>query len=157
MQDPTTTTTWTPHSPPNWKLRARVWICVLFLLLSGADYLLLRFTFTENDRDNPMLSMTGMAPLLSALAVLGALGSKLLLVCLWRRLSWARYALGTLLALSIAGFAMALIFIASSNLPRSPGLLKKPLVAMALQSMALVPLARSRSIRRQMHPMTGRD
>ena len=154
MQDPIPTTTWTPHVPPNWKLRARLWIGVLFLLLSGADYLLLRFTY---DRDNPMLSMTGMAPLLSALAVLGALGSKLLLICLWRRLSWARYALGVLLAASIVGFSMTLFVIVGGNLPRSKGLLKKPILAMALQALALVPLARSRSIRRQMHPMTGRD
>ena len=154
MPDPTTTTTWTPHSPPNWKLRARLWICVLFLLLSAADYLLLRFTY---DRDNPMLSMTGLAPLISALAVLGALGSKLLLICLWRRLAWARYALGMLLAVSIVGFSMTLFFITGTNLPRSQGLLKKPVVAMILQAVALVPLARSRSIRRQMHPMTGRD
>ena len=154
MPDPTMTTIWTPHVPPNWKLRARLWIGLLFLLLSGADYLLLQFM---NDRDNPLVSMTGIAPLLAALAVLGALGSKLLLVCLWRRLSWARYALGTLLLLSITGFAMTLIFIASTNLPRSQGMLKKPVVALLLEAVALVPLARSRSIRRQMHPMTGRD
>ena len=154
MQDPIPTTTWTPHVPPNWKLRARIWICVLFLLLLGADYLLLRFTY---DPGNPMVSMTGMAPLLNALAVLAALGSKLLLICLWRRLPWARYALGTLLSLSIAGFSMMLIVIVGTNLPRPQGLLKKPIVAMALQALALVPLARSRSIRRQMHPMTGRD
>ena len=154
MTEPTTTTTWSSHVPPNWKLRARLWICVLFLLLSGADYLLLRFIY---DPDNPMQSMTGMAPLVSALAVLAALGSKVLLVCLWCRLSWARYALGTLLALSIAGFSMTMIVIVGSNFPRPAGLVKKPVVAIALQALALVPLARSRSIRRQMHPMTGRD
>ena len=154
MQDPTPTTTWTPHVPPNWKLRARLWICFLFLLCSGADYLLLRFTI---DPGNPMQSMTGTAPLIAALAVLSALGSKVLLICLWRRVSWARYALGVLLVMSIAGFAMTMFVIVGTNLPRPAGLLKKPLVAMALQTVALVPLARSRSIRKQMHPMTGRD
>ena len=154
MQDPTPTTTWTPHVPPNWNLRARIWICVLLLLLLGADYQMLRFIY---DPGNPMISMTAMAPLLNALAVLAALGSKVLLICLWRRLTWARYALGTLLAVSIAGFSMMLIVIVGTNLPRPQGLLKKPIIAMALQALVLVPLARSRSIRRQMHPMTGRD
>ena len=154
MPDPTPTTNWTPQVPPNWKLRARIWICVLFLLLSGADYLLMRFIY---DPGNPMVSMTGMAPLLNALAVLAALGSKVLLIGIWRRLPWARYALATLLALSIAGFSLMLIVILGTNLPRPKGLVKKPVLALGLQALALVPLARSRSIRRQMHPMTGRD
>ena len=154
MTDPTTTTTWSPHVPPNWKVRARLWICAIFLLLSGADYLLLRFCY---DPGNPLLAMTGTAPLLTALAVLSALGSKVLLICLWRRLGWARYALGALLALSIAGFSLAMFFIFGGNLPRPSGMMKKPVLAMALQAMALVPLSYSRSIRRQMNPMTGRD
>ena len=154
MPDPTVSTTWTPHVPPNWKLRARLWILVIFFLISGADYLLLRFIY---DRGNPLVSMTAIAPLLNALAVLSALGSKLLLICLWRRLPWARYALGTLLSVSIGGFFMMLIVIVGTNLPRPAGLVKKPILAIALQALALVPLAKSRSIRKQMHPMTGRD
>ncbi len=147
MNDPNPTTTWTPLVPPNWKLRARLWIGVLFLLLAGADYLLLRFSY---DPFNPI-------PLLTGLAILSALGTKMMLIGMWRRLPWARYALATLLVLSIAGFSMVLFYIAGGNMPRSQGLLKKPVLGIALQALALVPLARSRSIRRQMHPMTGRD
>lgn len=147
MDNPNPTTTWTPLVPPNWKLRARLWIGVLFLLLAGADYMLLRFSY---DPFNPI-------PLLTGLAILSALGSKVMLIGMWRRLPWARYALATLLVLSIAGFSMVLFYIAGGNLPRPQGLLKKPVLGIALQALALVPLARSRSIRRQMHPMTGRD
>ena len=148
MENPDlTATTWTPHVPPNWKLRARIWISVLFLVTAGADYLLLVFSFNPF---NP-------APLLIGLAILSALGSKLLLICMWRRLSWSRYALATLLLFSIAGFMVVLFFVAGGNLPRPQGLLKKPIAGIALQALALVPLARSRSIRKQLHPMTGRD
>ena len=145
MDNPTTT--WQPHVPPNWKLRARLWIGVLFLLLVGADYMLLRFSY---DPFNPM-------PLLTGLAILSALGSKVMLIAMWLRKPWARYGLGTLLVLSIAGFSVVLFFILGGNLPRPQGLLKKAAVGMALQAVALVPLARSRSIRKQLHPMTGRD
>ena len=147
MNDPIPTTTWQPHVPPNWKLRARLWIGALLVLLASADYLLLRFSY---DPFNPL-------PLLSGLAVLGALGSKVLLVAMWLRKPWARYALGTLLVLSITGFSIVLFYITGGNLPRPQGLLKKPVVGIALQALALVPLARSRSIRKQLHPMTGRD
>ena len=154
MSDPTLTTTWQPHVPPKWKLRARLWICAMFLLLAGADFLLWKFT---SDPGNPVVSMTAMGPLLNALAVLAALGSTMLLICLWCRLVWSRYALGTLLSLSIAGFSMTMIFIVGNSMPRPAGLLKKPIVAVALQVLALVPLAKSRSIRKQLHPMTGRN
>lgn len=154
MTDPTPTTTWSPQVPPNWKVRARLWICAIFLLLSGADYLLVRFCY---DPSNPLVAMTGTAPLLTALAVLSALGSKVLLICLWRRLGWARYTLGALLALSIAGFSLAMFFIIGGHLPRPAGMMKKPVLAMAMQALALVPLSYSRSIRRQMNPLTGRD
>ena len=147
MENPNVTTTWTPHVPPNWKLRARLWICVLFLVLGAADYLLLVFCYNPFNPE----------PRLTALAILSALGSKLLLIGLWRRLSWARYALVTLLALSITGFSIAMFFIVGGSLPRPAGMLKKPLAGMALQALALVPLARSRSIRKQLHPMTGRN
>lgn len=137
------------HAHPNWKLRARLWICVLFLLLCAADYLLLTFS------NNPFISYR--QPMLFGLAVLGALFTKFLLVGMWRRVSWARYALGTVLAISLMGFAIAMFAIAGGNVERPAGLLKKPLAGMALQMLVLLPLARSRSIRRQMHPMTGRD
>ena len=136
-------------NPPNWKLRARIWICVIFVVLCGADYLLLTFSH------NPFIS--DRQPLLMGLAVLGALFSKVLLIGVWRRMAWARYVLVTLLGVSILGFALAMFAIASGNVARPAGLLKKPLVGMALQALALLPLGYSRSIRRQLHPMTGRD
>jgi len=133
--------------PPNWKVRARIWICVLFLLLSAADYVLLRFTY---DPFNPI-------PLLSGLAVLSALCTKVMLIGIWRRMSWARYALATLLVVSILAFSIALVVMIGGGVPRPKGLTKKPLAGIGLQVLALIPLAKSRSIRRQMHPMTGRD
>ena len=147
MENENPTAIWHPHVPPNWKLRARLWIGVLFLLLAGSDYMLLCFSY---DRDNPL-------PQISGVVILGALGSKLLLICMWRRLSWARYALATLLSLSIAALALGMILIIGDYMAHSEGSLKKLLVGIALQALALVPLARSRSIRKQMHPMTGRD
>lgn len=136
-------------TPPNWKLRARIWICIIFLLLCGSDYLLLKFSY------DPFISYR--LPMLTGLAVLQAIFTKVLLIGMWRRLSWTRYVLGTLLGVSIMGFAIAMFVIVGGNAERSAGLLKKPLAGMALQALALVPLARSRSIRRQLHPMTSQD
>ena len=135
---------------PNWKLRARIWIGVIFLVLCGADYLLL------NSSRNRFIS--DRLPLLTGLAVLGAVFTKVLLIGMWRRMAWARYALGTVLFISLMGFAVGMFFIVGEGtVVREPGVLKKLMAGMALQALALVPLARSRSIRRQMHQMTGRD
>lgn len=136
-----------PHVPPNWKLRARLWVCVIFLLLCAADYALLRFSY---DPFNPV-------PLITGLAILNALGTKLMLIGIWRRMAWARYALGTMLLLSISGFSIILFVMIGGDVPRPKGLTRKPMAGIALQALALIPLAKSRSIRRQMHPMTGRD
>ena len=139
-----------PPAQPNWKLRARIWIGVIFLLLCGADYLLL------NSSRNPFIS--DRLPMLTGLGVLGAIFTKVLLIGMWRRMAWARYALGTVLFLSIMGFGMGLFFIlGEGSVVRERGVVKKLMAGMALQALALVPLARSRSIRRQMHQMTGRD
>ena len=136
-----------PPVPPNWKLRARLWVCAIFLLLCGADYLFLRFTY---DPFNPV-------PLLSGLTILSALGTKMMLIGIWRRMAWARYALGTMLVVSIMAFSIVLFVMIGGDVPRPKGLTKKPMAGIGLQVLALIPLARSRSIRRQMHPMTGRD
>ncbi len=135
------------YAPPNWKLRARIWIIVVFLTLCAADYLLLTFTYNEF---NPI-------PLMSGVAIMSALCSKALLIGMWRRLAWARYTLIGLLFASLMAFAILMFKMVGSKAPRPSGLLKKPIAAMALQMMALVPLGKSRSIRRQMHPMTGRN
>lgn len=136
-----------PIAHPNWKLRARIWIGVLFLLLVGADYLLVMFSRNEF---NP-------APPLLGVAVMSALGTKLLLVGMWRRLSWTRYTLGVILVVSIIAFSGAMFFIIGGGMTRPPGMVRLALGGMGLQVLALIPLAKSRSIRRQMHPLTSGD
>ena len=134
-----------PAASPNWKLRARIWILILLLLTGGADYLLLKFSYAEF---NPF-------PPLAGVAILSALCSKLLLIGMWRRISWTRYALGAMIVISIMAFSVAMFFIIGGNVPRPPGLTRPALAGMALQGLALLPLAKSRSIRRQMHPLTS--
>jgi hypothetical protein len=135
------------YLPPNWKVRARIWIAIIFVVLCVSDYCLLRFTY---DPFNPV-------PLLSGVAILTALFSKALLIGMWRRRAWSRTALITLLSLCLLLFSMGMFVTFGSKIPRSQGMWKKPAAGMALQAFALVPLGCSRSIRRQMHPMTGRD
>lgn len=132
---------------PKWKIRARIWIAVVFVTLCAADYLLLTFTYNPF---NPI-------PMMSAVAIMSALCTKALLIGMWRRLAWARYTLIGMLFASLMAFSIVMFIMVGSKAPRPSGLLKKPIAAMALQIMALVPLGKSRSIRRQMHPMTGRD
>ncbi len=144
-----------PPTSPNWKLRARIWVLVLFIVTAGADYLYISaakdlpeaFSFNEF---NPL-------PILGGVVVMSALCSKLLLIGMWRRMSWTRYTLGTVLVISIIANSVMLFFIVGGKLPRQPGMVKKQLAGIALQVLALVPLAKSRSIRRQMHPMTNSE
>ena len=133
-------------APPNWKLRSRIWICLLFLLTSGAEYLLLNFSRFEF---NPF-------PPLMGVAILTAMCSKLLLIGMWRRISWTRYALGAILLLSIVAFSGAMFYIIGGNVPRTDGMAKPALAGIALQVLALIPLGWSESIRRQLHPLTNR-
>lgn len=135
------------YASPKWKIRARIWIVVVFVMLCAADYLLLTFTY---DPFNPL-------PMLSGVAILSALCTKVLLIGMWRRLAWARYTLITALFASLMAFAIVMFIMVGGKAPRPAGLLKKPIAAMALQALALIPLGTSRSIRRQLHPMTGRD
>ncbi len=130
---------------PNWKLRARIWIFILFLLTGGADYLLLKFSYFDF---NPF-------PPLAGVVILTGLCSKLLLIGMWRRISWTRYALGAILVVSIVAFSGTMFYVIGGNLDRSAGMTKPALQGMALQVLALIPLAKSRSIRRQMHPLTN--
>lgn len=131
---------------PNWKLRSRIWICILFLLTSGAEYVLLKFSYFEF---NPF-------PPLAGVVILTALCSKLLLIGMWRRVTWTRYALGTILVLSIMAFSVAMFYIIGGKVPRPAGMTKWALAGIAAQVLALIPLAWSRSIRRQLHPLTSR-
>jgi hypothetical protein len=135
------------YLPPNWKVRARIWIAIIFVVLCVADYCLWRFAI---DDFNPI-------PMLRGLVILGALCSKALLIGMWRRQAWSRYGLISLLFISLLAFTMAMFATFGTKIPRTQGMWKKPALGMALQACALVPLGYSRSIRRQMHPMTGRD
>lgn len=131
---------------PNWKLRSRIWLCVIFLLTSGAEYLLLKFSYFEF---NPF-------PPLAGVAILTALCSKLLLIGMWRRITWTRSALGTVLVLSIMAFSGAMFYVIGGNVPRPAGMTKPALAGIGLQVLALIPLGCSQAIRRQMHPLTSR-
>jgi hypothetical protein len=119
---------------------------MLFLLTSGAEYLLLKFSRFEF---NPF-------PPLMGVVILTAMCSKLLLIGMWRRISWTRYALGAILLVSIMAFSGAMFYIIGGNVPRPNGMTKPALAGMALQALALIPLAWSEAIRRQMHPLTSR-
>ncbi|MCE9611594.1 MAG: hypothetical protein K8R23_15460 [Chthoniobacter sp.] len=135
----------TPIAPPNWKLRARIWIFIMFLLLGGADYLLVKFSLNEF---NP-------APPLLGVAVMSGLCTKLLLVGMWRRMSWTRYTLGVILVVSITAFSAAMFFVIGGKMTRPDGMVRPGLAGIGLQALVLIPLAKSRSIRRQMHPLTS--
>ena len=133
-----------PISTPNWKLRLRLWVGVLFLILGGADFFLIRFSF---EKFNP-------APMLIGLTVLTGLGTKLLLVGLWRRKSWSRSALSLILVMSIMAFSVLLFYVIGEKLPREPGMLRGVYMGMALQAVALWILGQAKSIRRVTHPLT---
>lgn len=144
-----------PPVKTNWKLRARLWICVLFFVTAGADYL-----YVDASKDLPeafSFNQFNPLPILGGVVVMSALCSKLLLIGMWRRMSWTRYTLGTVLVLSIVANVVMLFYVVGGKLPRNQGMVKKQFGGIGLQVLALIPLAKSRSIRRQLHPLTKGD
>jgi hypothetical protein len=132
----------TPHSHSHRRRIARIYLVGIFLLLAGAQTLLFRFVFRSKDVWQDLLGL-----------VMGdALASTLLLVGVWRRISWARYVLIGLNWLMLVVFALLAAIVGSD--PRFG--LQHTVVIFALPLLFLIAantwLIRSRRIRHLVTP-----
>jgi len=82
---------------------ARLYLCVIVLLVAAADVLFVRFAFSEA---NPFRTLIGL--------LFGQiLASVLLVFGVWQRLAWARYVLMVLLAVMTGIFGMVALVLGS--------------------------------------------
>ena len=119
------------------KLRARIWLCAVFLVLTAAPYFFYRFSI---DRLNTFAVTRGMT--------FGCvLWTTVLLGAMWLRHGWARYVLISLLCLGVVGFGLIALMLAKESVDPLPGPVRAVVCGMGLYVLALIPLGASRSLR----------
>jgi hypothetical protein len=127
------------------KLRARLWLCVILCVLTGAHYFFYRFSANQ---DNPY-------PLTRGLTFGLVLWTSALLLAMWLRLGWARYVIIALLAAGIAGYGLSVLMMTSQSVDPLPEPVHAALEGMLLYALALVPLGISPSLRYFLAPRTA--
>jgi hypothetical protein len=133
------------HHAAKKKLRARIWLCVTLLLVSGAHYFLYRFSI---DRLNTF-------PVTEGLAFGCVLWTTVLLGAMWLRQAWARYAMIVMICLALAGFSLAGLLIRAQSVNPLPELMRLLVIGMVLYAVALIPLGASRALRQYLAPRTA--
>ena len=125
------------HSRPSRrKLVARIWLAVIFLLLRGADVLLVWFAFHPF---NPWPSLRG-------LAIGSALGSTALIIGLWQRSPWTRYILVTVIILTGLIFTLPYMILLNNPVAGDTQPKQAVLTGVVIYFLCAVPLIRSRKI-----------
>jgi hypothetical protein len=127
------------------KRAAKIWLVVIFMLLRLADVGLVFFAWHPV---NPW-------PLLCGLVIGSMLWTSILIVFVWNRRSWARYALATVMLLVIASFSLALLTLTSNWVPQDLPPTCVAGAAIGLYTLCLVPLGRSAAIHRLATPLGG--
>ena len=118
------------------KLFARIWLAVIFLLLRGADVLLVWFAFHPF---NPWPSLRG-------LAIGSALGSTALIIGLWRRSPWTRYILLSVIILTGLIFSLPYMILLNNPVAGDTQPKQAVLTGVITYFLCAVPLIRSRKI-----------
>lgn len=99
------TSTSSQHRHTHRKRAARIYLLVIFAMLTVANAYLIWFTFSPY---NPWRGLI-------ALMVGESIGSALLIVSIWRRQPWARYVLILLLFGAVCAFATAALYIGQNR------------------------------------------
>jgi hypothetical protein len=128
------------------KIRARVWLFVIFLLLNGAHYFFYRFSIDESN----------VVPITQGLTFACVLWTTFLLGGMLFRQSWTRYVLVTMMCLALIFYCWAALYMASQSInPLPDHLTKSVIIGLALYMVALIPLGASRSLRGYLAPRTA--
>ncbi|HEY3901583.1 MAG TPA: hypothetical protein VGM54_23430 [Chthoniobacter sp.] len=124
---------------------AKIWILVVFFLLTVAHFFFYRFS---TDSLNTYKVSEGMT--------FGcALWSTVLLVAMWMRLGWARYVLGALICVSIFGFGALVLVLRSESIASMPTAMWTAAAGILFYIAALVPLGTAHTLRDFLSPRTG--
>ena len=126
-------------------LRARLWIGVTLLLVTGAHYFFYKFS---TDRLNNY-------PISQGLTFGCVLWTSVLFGAMWLRYSWSRYVMITMICLGIAGFSVLALMIRSESVDPLPQLMKLVVCGVGLYGAALIPLSASASLRHFLGPKTA--
>jgi len=126
-----------------YKLQARIWLVVVFLLLTVAHYCFYRFSA---DPRNPY-------PLTRGATFGCVLWSNVLLVAIWLRHGWARYLLIVLICMAIGGFGVTMLLIGRDFM--EPASIRMVISGLAFYAVALVSLWISRSLSHYLAPRTA--
>jgi hypothetical protein len=127
------------------KIRARIWLCITFLLITGAHYYFYRFSI---DRLNTYAISQGLTFgfVLWTTVVLGAT---------WLRHGWARYLLIALLCLGIVSYSAIALLLQSESIDALPEMKRQVIYGLLLYTAALVPLGASHALRAYLAPRTA--
>ena len=118
------------------KIVARLWLLLIFLFLRGADVLLIWFAFHPF---NPWPSLRG-------LSIGSAIGTTALFVGLWRRSSWTRYVLVSVIIITGIVFALPYLIFLDNPVAGDEEPKKAVLAGVVVYFLCAVPLIRSRRI-----------
>jgi hypothetical protein len=132
-------------SPKSHKLKARLWLCFIFCAITGAHYLFYRFSMNHL---NPY-------PLTKGLTFGLILWTAALTLAMWLRLGWARYVTAALLVSGILAYGLTVLMMRSQSLEPLPEATHAALGGLVLYAVALIPLGKSRSLRRFLAPKTA--
>jgi hypothetical protein len=128
---------------PNYKLQARIWLFVVFLLLTAAHVC---FYYFSVDPRNPY-------PLTRGGTFGCVLWSTVLVVAIWLRRGWARYLLVALICAAIGGFGVTMLLTGKEVI--EPASMRMVASGLALYAIALMPLWMSRALTYYLGPRTA--
>ena len=124
---------------------ARIWLCVVLLLITGAHYFFYRFSSDPLNTNHISIGITCAC----------LIWTTVLWVAMWLRYTWARYLMITVMCLAIGGFALLAIMVRSASIDPLPHLMKQVLFGIILYVVALIPLTISAMLRQYLGPKTA--
>jgi len=129
------------------KIRARIWLCVILLLITGAHYYFYRFSI---DRMNtyPIAQGITFGCVLWTTVVWGAM---------WLRYNWARYLMVAVVTLAIISYSWIALLVRGESMNPLPELTRLVVYGLMLYAVALIPLGASRALRSYLAPRTAGD
>jgi len=133
------------HSRKHRITAGRIWVCVVFLILTGAHYLLYKYS------NSPVNSF----PITRGLTAGCVIWTTVLLGGMWMRYSWARYALITIICLTIIGFGILAMIDASATPGPLPHHVRIGVEGLLVYAFALFPLSKSEALHLLLSPRTA--
>ena len=122
-----------------------MWLAVVLVLISGAHVLFYQFS----------VSPLNTIPVSFGLTLGLLLWTTVLMVAMWVRRAWSRYAMIAFLVLGMAAYGLIYLKVRGESPEPLPGLLRLAVGGMVLYGLALVPLGFVRSIHRYLMPRTA--